>query len=147
MNIRDGNDRRVSFNTRDELGDKIDKLTAMMSKLVAKESHERKPFKPQIYKSRGQSRFHDRRAYQTRPNDRNRGYGTNNSARQNYRGNEIEKILEENTGRIVEKGIEMKEAIAMIDLVIEIGQETEILQGVMAGTGALIVADPDQDPE
>ena len=44
MNIRDGNDRRVSFNARDELGDKIDKSTAMMSKLVAKESHERKPF-------------------------------------------------------------------------------------------------------
>ena len=48
LNIRDGNDRRVSFNARDELGDKIDKLTAMMSKLVAKESHKRKPFKPQI---------------------------------------------------------------------------------------------------
>ena len=27
MNIRDGTDKRVSFNTRDELGDKIDKLT------------------------------------------------------------------------------------------------------------------------
>ena len=32
LNIRDGNDRRVSFNARDELGDKIDKLMAMMSK-------------------------------------------------------------------------------------------------------------------
>ena len=39
---------------------------------------------------------------------------------------DTEKILEENTGRIVEKGIEMKETIAMIDLVIEIGQETEM---------------------
>ena len=72
MNITGGNDRRVSFNTRDELGDKIDKLTLMMSKLVAKESHERKPFKPQIYRSRGQSRSHDCRAYQTRPDNRNR---------------------------------------------------------------------------
>ena len=53
MNIRDGSNRRVSFDTRDELGEKIDKLMAMMSKLVAKESNERKPFKPQIYKSRG----------------------------------------------------------------------------------------------
>ena len=60
---------------------------------------------------------------------------------------DTEKILEENTGRIVEKGIEMKETIAMIDLVIEIGQETEILQGVMVGTEALIAADPAQDPE
>ena len=59
---------------------------------------------------------------------------------------DTEKILEENTGRIVEKGIEMKEIIAMTDLVIEIGQETEILQGIMAGIGALIAADPDQDP-
>ena len=59
----------------------------------------------------------------------------------------IEKIPEENTGRIVGKGIEMKETIAAIDLVIEIGQETEILQGVMVGTGVLIAADPDQDPE
>ena len=46
MNIRDRNDKRVSFNTRDELGDKIDKLTVMMSKLAAKDHHERKPFKP-----------------------------------------------------------------------------------------------------
>ena len=54
MSVREGTDRRVSFNTRDELGDKIDKLTVVMSKLAVKGSHERKPFKPQIYKSRGQ---------------------------------------------------------------------------------------------
>ena len=60
---------------------------------------------------------------------------------------DTEKILEEITGRIVEKDIEMKEIIAMIDLVIGIGQETEILQGVIIGTEALIAADPDQDPE
>ena len=93
MNIRDGTDKRVSFNTRDELGDKIDKLTVMMSKLVAKDSHERKPFKPQIYKSRGQSRSHDCRVYQTRPNDRNRRYDVNNSARQNYQGNRFRENL------------------------------------------------------
>ena len=84
MNIRDGTDKRVPFNTRHELGDKIDKLTVMMSKLVAKDSHGRKPFKPQIYKSRGQNKSHDQRAYQTRPNDRNRRYDANSSARQNY---------------------------------------------------------------
>ena len=55
MSVRDRRDRRVSFNTRDELGDKIDKLTVVMSKLAATDSHERKPFKPQIFKSRGQS--------------------------------------------------------------------------------------------
>ena len=50
MNIRDGTERRVSFGTRDELGDKIDKLTVAMSRLAAKDNHERRPFKPQIYK-------------------------------------------------------------------------------------------------
>ena len=60
---------------------------------------------------------------------------------------DTEEILEEITDRIVGKDIEMKEIIAMIDLVIEIGQETEILQGVMVGTEALTAADPDQDPE
>ena len=29
MNIRDGTERKVSLNARDELGDKIDKLTVM----------------------------------------------------------------------------------------------------------------------
>ena len=33
MSIRDGTERKVSFNTRDELGDKIDNLTAVMSRL------------------------------------------------------------------------------------------------------------------
>ena len=46
MNIRDGTERKVSFNARDELGDKIDKLTAMMSRLAAEDSNEKRPFKP-----------------------------------------------------------------------------------------------------
>ena len=41
MSVRDGTERRVSFNTRDVLGDKIYKLTVVMSKLAAKDSHER----------------------------------------------------------------------------------------------------------
>ena len=87
MSVRDGTDRRVSFNTREELGDKIDKLTVVMSKLAAKDSHERKPFKPQIYKSRGQSRSYGQGGYQARSDSGNRGYIANNSSRQNYRGN------------------------------------------------------------
>ena len=50
MNVRDGTERKVSFNTRDELGDKIEKLTVVMSRLAAKDSYEKRPFKPQIYK-------------------------------------------------------------------------------------------------
>ena len=87
MNIRDGTVKRVSFSARDELGDKIDKLKVIMSKLAAKDSHERRPFKPQIYMSRGQGRSYDQRTYPTRPNDRNRSCDTGNNARQNYRGN------------------------------------------------------------
>ena len=45
MNIRDGTERKVSVNARDELGDKIDKLTVIMSKLAAKERYEKRPFK------------------------------------------------------------------------------------------------------
>ena len=87
MSVREGTDRRVSFNTRDELGDKIDKLTVVMSKLAVKDSHERKPFKPQIYKSRGQNRSYGQGGYQARSDNGNRGYSMNNNVRQNYRGN------------------------------------------------------------
>ena len=41
MSVRDRTERRVSFNTREELGDKIDKLMVVMSRLVAKDSHEK----------------------------------------------------------------------------------------------------------
>ena len=87
MSVRDGTDRRVSFNTREELGDKIDKLTVIMSKLAAKDSHERRPFKPQMYKSRGQSRSYGKGGYQTRSDSGSRRYIVNNRSRQNYRGN------------------------------------------------------------
>ena len=87
MSVRDGTDRRVSFNTREELGNKIDKLLVIMSKLAANDSHERKPFKPQIYKSRGQSRSYGQGGYQTRSDCRNRGHTMNNNSRLNYRSN------------------------------------------------------------
>ena len=87
MSIREGTDKRVSFSTRDELGDKIDKLTMVMSKLAAKDNHERRPFRPQIYKSRGQNRSFNQGGYQPRSNDRNRNYASGRDMRQNYRGN------------------------------------------------------------
>ena len=46
MNIRGGTERKVSFNTRYELGDKIDKLTVVMSRLAARDSDQKRPFKP-----------------------------------------------------------------------------------------------------
>ena len=86
MSIREGTDKKVSFNARDELGDKTDKLTIVMSKLAVIDNHNRRPFKPQIYKSRGQNRPYDQGRYQPRSNDRNRSYGTDRDTRQNYRG-------------------------------------------------------------
>ena len=73
MNIRDGTNRKVSFNTRDELGDKIDKLTVMLGRLAAKDDNNKRPLKPQIYQSRGRSQ--------------NRGYNQRNYQRGNRLGN------------------------------------------------------------
>ena len=50
MSIRDGTERKVSFSARDELGDKIDKLTAMMGRLAVKDSNVKRPFKPKYIK-------------------------------------------------------------------------------------------------
>ena len=87
MSTRQGTDKRVSFNARDELGDKIDKLTIVMSKLAATDNHERRPFRPQVYKSRGQNRSYGQGGYQPRSNNGNRSYGTGRDTRQNYQGN------------------------------------------------------------
>ena len=38
MSNREGHSRRVSFDTREELGNKIDKLAVMIGKLAAKDS-------------------------------------------------------------------------------------------------------------
>ena len=51
MHVRDGTERKVSFNAKEKLGDKIDKLTVVMSKLAAKDSNEKRPFKPQYIKA------------------------------------------------------------------------------------------------
>ena len=61
MNIRDGHNRRISFDTREELGDKIDKLVVMIGKLASKYSSTGRQLKPQIHqsRSRGQNRNYD----------------------------------------------------------------------------------------
>ena len=87
MNIRDGTERRETFSIRDELGDKIDKLTVAMSRLAAKENHDKRPFKPQINKSRGQNRSFNQENIQIKPSNRNREQKTSSRPRQNYRDN------------------------------------------------------------
>ena len=106
MNIRDGTERKVLFSTRDELGDKIDKLTAMMGRLAAKDSSDKRSFKPQIYRStgsylQGPNRTYNQRNCQnrsrlgSRSDSRNRGQNGSNRPRfqQNYRGNNFQENL------------------------------------------------------
>ena len=116
MSVRDGTDRRVSFNTREELGDKIDKLTVIMSKLGAKDSHERKPFKSEIYKSKGQNRSYAQGGYQTRSDNGNRGHITNNNSRLNYRSNYFRELLEAMVDKIIEKITGMKGLVVTIEI-------------------------------
>ena len=69
VNIREGqNSSRVSFDTREDLGNKIDKLAVMIGQLVAKDSGKVRPFKPQIQQNRGrgQNRGYNQRNYQNR---------------------------------------------------------------------------------
>ena len=49
MSIRDGHNRKVSFDTKEELGDNIDKLTVIIGKLATRDSGTGRQFKPQIY--------------------------------------------------------------------------------------------------
>ena len=67
MSTREGASRRVPFATREELGDKIDKLMIMIGKLATKDSNSNRPFKPHIHKSRGPP-----------PSGQNRGYSQRN---------------------------------------------------------------------
>ena len=78
MSIREGASRKVSFDTRDELGDKLDKLTVMLGRLAAQDSNEKRPFKPQIYQSRGrgQNRGYSQTNYQNRNRFSNRSSST-----------------------------------------------------------------------
>ena len=54
MSIRDSYSRKVSFDTKEELGNKIDKLAVMIGKLMTRDSAAGRQFKPQIHQGRGQ---------------------------------------------------------------------------------------------
>ena len=53
MRIRDSINRKVSFKTKEELGDKEDKLVVMIGKLATRDSGTGRRFKPQIHQGRG----------------------------------------------------------------------------------------------
>ena len=129
MSIRDGTERKVSFNTRDELGDKIDKLTVVMSRLAAKDSHEERAFKPQIYKSTGQNRSYNQEVIRT-----GQIVGIGDSIQIVGPDKTIETIFFEETlegveDKIIEEDIEIIEIMIMIEA--RIGQEKGHFQEIM----------------
>ena len=84
ISIIDGHNRKVSFDAKEELGDKMDKLVVMIGKLATRNSGTSRQFKPQIYQKRGrvQNRNYNQRNYQTRYRSNNR---SNNGDRGQYR--------------------------------------------------------------
>ena len=81
MSIRDGHNRKVSFDTKEELSDKTDKLAVMIGKLATRDSVPDRQFKPHIHQSRGrgQNKNYNQRNYQNR-------YGANNRSNSSDRG-------------------------------------------------------------
>ena len=157
MIIRDGTERKVSFNARDELGDKIDKLTVMMSRLVAKDNNKKRAFKPQIYKSRGsypqgQNRSYNQRGYQSRgrlgsrSDSRNRGqYGIIDlDSSKTIKRTIFLRTLEDIEDKIVEENIGIIGAMIIIEAGID--QEKGHSQGIMATIGieGQVIVDQDQ---
>ena len=53
MSIRDNHNRKVSSDTKEDLGDKIDRLVVMIGKLTTRDSGTGRQFKPQFYQGRG----------------------------------------------------------------------------------------------
>ena len=106
MSIRDGINEKVSFNIRDELGDKIDKLTVMLGRLAAKDDNGKRLFKPQIDQSRGrgQNRGYGQRCYQSgnrlgnRSGSRDRGQFGQGSDRPRFQQNYRRNNFQEGTG-------------------------------------------------
>ena len=100
MSIKDGHNRKVSFDTKEKLWDKINKLVVMIGKLATRDSSTGRQVKPQIYpnRGRGQNRNYNQRNYQNRYRsdsndrrqyiqDRRRPRYEKNYRRENFRGN------------------------------------------------------------
>ena len=106
MSIRDSHNRKVSFDTKEELGDKIDKLRVMIGKLATRDSGAGRQFKLHIYQGRGRGQnrgnydrcSYDQQSYQNKyrsdsadrrqyRQDRGRPRYEQNYRRGNFRGN------------------------------------------------------------
>ena len=68
MTMKDNSSKRVTFDTTDDIEQKLEKLTVMMEKIVTEDKGQSKKFKPGVYQSnrgRGQNRgrFRSHNAY------------------------------------------------------------------------------------
>ena len=100
MSIRDGHYRKVSFDTREELGVMIDKLAVMIGKLATRDGGTNRQFKPQIHQStgRGQNRNYNQRNYQDR-------YRANNRSIAEKEDNTEKKVVGLDTNKSIEEVI------------------------------------------
>ena len=125
MSLRDGLSKRVTFNAADDLEQKIDRLTVMMSKLVTEDKGQCKPFKPQVYQpNRGKNQ--NRGNYKGRFKNNN-AYRDCPTYNQNFRAEqEVALIIEKTMGRI-------HKVIRDIEIIITITEERVIEVMIMTG--------------
>ena len=100
MSIRNNHNRKVSFDTKDELGDKMDKLVVMIGKLAVRDSGTGRQFKPHIHQSRGsgQNSNFNQRDYQNRYRSNNRSIsGNRGQYRQDRISLDMKKVIGEVT--------------------------------------------------
>ena len=147
MSVRDGTDKTVSFNTKDELGDKIDKLTVVMSKLAVKDSHERKSLSHKYIKVGDKIDLMVKEG--TKPGQiMKTGDVVWIIIQAKFiEATDLEEIPEGMVDKIAEKITGMKDMVITTE--IGIGQGKVPSQGVMAmeETEALAMIGPDQGPE
>ena len=139
ISIREGTDKRVSFNARDELGDKIDKLTIVM--ITMREGHS----------SCRYIRVEDRIDPMAKGDiTLDQMIGIEAMAQTEIQDRIIEvvgleEILEGIIGKIVEKGTEMKGIVTTTEIGIDQGREC--LYETIEGTEVLAMIGLDRGPE
>ena len=115
MSMRYSQSKKFSFNTQDNLEQKIDKLMVMMGKLVTEDEGCSKPFRPQIYQS-GRGR------------DQNRGNFHGRFRNKVYRG-----CTSYNQNLEVDIGVTLITEKIMV-IMLEVVRDTEIIIMITEGT-------------
>ena len=152
MYVRDGTERKrkVSFNARDELGDKIDKLTVMMSRLAAKVAMRKDPSNPKYIRVEVRTVPIIREVIRIEVVDQI--VETEDSRETIDLDKTIETIIFQGTLEDMEEKIigENTEVVGTLNITeAEIGQEKGCSKGIMVTIGieVPVIVDQDQDLE